>query len=102
MVLPLVSALHLAVGGWQLTLQITRWAGPSTFVGTIVGQASGPKVRIGHAVTLRVDRRTMCAPLRCGVLRSELPFTAQVDGSFETNTRGGPIAFRARHVIIEP
>jgi hypothetical protein len=101
-VLPLVSAFHLAAGGWRLKLQISRWVGSSTFVGTIAAQTSGPKVRIGHAVTLRVDRRTVCAPLRCGLMRSELPFTADVDGSFETNTHGGPIAFRARHVIIGP
>jgi hypothetical protein len=99
-VLPLVSALHLAVRGWQLELHITRRVAPSTFVGTIVGQTSGPTIRLGHGVTLRVDRRTSCRPLRCGLLATELPFAAQVEGSFETNTHGGPIAFRARTVTV--
>ena len=69
MVLPLVSALHLAVGGRRLEPHIGCRVAPGAFVGTIAGQTTGP-------------------------------FTATVDGSFETNTHGGPIALRARTVTV--
>jgi hypothetical protein len=102
MVLPLVSALHLAAGGWQLRLHVSRWVGPSTYLATIMSQDSGPHVRVGHAVTLRLDRLTVCAPVRCGALRARVPADVDVVGSFETNTHGGPIAFRARRLTVAP
>lgn len=99
--LPLVSAVHLAVGGWQLRLHLQRWVAPSTYLATIVSQSRGPRVTIGHRVTLRVDRLTRCAPARCGLLRTEVGKDVEVAGSFETNTHGGPIAFRARTVTVD-
>jgi hypothetical protein len=102
MVLPLVSALHLAVGGWQLRLQLERRLAPSTYLATIVSQRSGPKVRVGQQVTLRVDRLSRCAPVRCGLLESEVGQEADVAGWFEANTHGGPIAFRARTLTVAP
>jgi hypothetical protein len=99
-VLPLVSALYLAP--WQLRLHLERRVAPSTYLATIVSQASGPHVTIGHEVTLRLDRRSVCAPMRCGLLRAQVPVDVDVDGSFETNTHGGPIAFRARKLTVAP
>lgn len=96
MVLPLLSAFHLAAGGWQLRLHLERWVAPSTYRATIVAETSGPRVTIGHAVTLRLDRRSRCAPVACGALRPRVPEDVDVAGSFEANTHGGPIAFRAR------
>jgi hypothetical protein len=101
-VLPLVSAVHLAVGGWQLRLHLERWVAPSAYLATIVSQSSGPRVTIGHEVTLRLDRRSVCAPVRCGLLRARVPVDVDVAGSFETNTHGGPIAFRARKLTVAP
>lgn len=98
MVLPLVSAFHLAVGGWQLRLHLERWVAPSTYLATIVAETRGPTVTIGRPVTLRVDRMTHCLPVRCGLLRAEVGTDLEVAGSFEANTHGGPIAFRARTV----
>ena len=100
MVLPLISALHLAAGGWRLQLRLDRWVAPSTYLATIVGQTSGPKVIVGKHVTLRVDRLSRCAPLRCGLLKQEVGDDADVTGWFEANTHGGPIAFRARLLSV--
>lgn len=100
MVLPLLSAFHLTAGGRQLRLHLQRWVGPSTYLASIVSETSGPRVRIGHAVTLRVDRRTRCAPDRCGLLRADVGRDVEVAGSFEANTHGGPIAFRARTLTV--
>jgi hypothetical protein len=100
MVLPLVSALHLAAGGWRLQLHLDRWVAPSTYLATIDGQTSGPKVVVGRTVTLRVDRLSRCTPLRCGLLRQEVGNELDVTGWFEANTHGGPIAFRARQLTV--
>jgi hypothetical protein len=101
-VLPLVSAFHLALGGWQLRLHLERWVAPSTYLATIVSEERGPRVTIGHPVTLRVDRLSRCTPVRCGLLRGQVGSDVDVAGSFETNTHGGPIAFRARTVTELP
>jgi len=59
-------------------------------------------VTIGHAVTLRLDRRSVCAPIRCGALRAHVPADVDVGGWFVTNTHRGPIAFRARRLDVAP
>lgn len=102
MVLPLLSAVHLAAGGWQLRLHLGRWVAPSTYLASIVSETSGPRVKIGHPVTLRVDRRTHCEPDRCGLLRADVGRDVDVTGWFEANTHGGPIAFRARTLVVAP
>ncbi len=90
------------MGGWQLRLHLQRWVAPSTYLATIVSETRGPRVTIGHHVTLRVDRLTRCTPVRCGPLRGQDGSDVDVAGSFEANTHGGPIAFRARTVTEIP
>jgi hypothetical protein len=85
-----------------LRLHLERWVAPSTYLATIVSEQRGPKVTIGHPVTLRVDRMTRCAPTRCGLLRGDVGRDIDVAGSFEANTHGGPIAFRARTLDVAP
>jgi len=92
---------------WSLTLNVTRWTAPSTYLATITAQRRGPKIILGKQVTLRLDRRTSCgAPVfPCRDLRSKVAAATgglhvQAQGSFETNTHGGPIAFRARTIVV--
>jgi hypothetical protein len=71
-VLPLVSAVHLAVGGRQLRLHLERSLAPSTYLATIVSE-----------------------------LRNDVGKDVDVAGWFEANTHGGPIAFRARTLAVD-
>ena len=92
---------------WSLTLTMTKWTAPSTYLATITAQRRGPKITLGKQVTLRLDRRTRCSapPFPCRNLRPKVAaapagLTVQAQGSFETNTHGGPIAFRARTIVL--
>jgi hypothetical protein len=91
---------------WSLTLTITTWTAPSTYLATITAQRRGPKIILGKRVTLRLDRHTRCgAPaFPCRDLRPRVAgaggLSVQAQGSFEANTHGGPIAFRARTIVV--